>query len=89
VIAVKVITKSSKNEIAGTQNGELKLKVTAPPQKGKANAACQRVLSGVFDVAKNNIYLVTGEKNQHKTFVIENVDELSFLTSVKKNVGEK
>ena len=53
VIAVKVIPKASKNEITGIQNGELKLKITAPPEKGKANAESIRVLSGVFDVAKN------------------------------------
>jgi uncharacterized protein (TIGR00251 family) len=83
---VKVTPKASKSQIAGVQNGSLKLKVTSPPEKGKANEECKRILAGIFDTSKNCICLVTGEKSQRKTFVIENIDELAFIECVQKIV---
>ncbi|OGL45358.1 MAG: hypothetical protein A2161_12965 [Candidatus Schekmanbacteria bacterium RBG_13_48_7] len=87
MINVKVIPKSSKSEVAGVQNGFLKLKLCSPPEKGKANAECQRLLAGIFDLAKNQIMLVSGEKKQQKTFLIDNVDEPGFLESINRCIN--
>ncbi|MBC8378073.1 MAG: DUF167 domain-containing protein, partial [Planctomycetes bacterium] len=38
-LTVKVVPGSSRTEIAGTLDGMLKIRVAAPPEKGKANKA--------------------------------------------------
>jgi len=48
-IRVKVIPRSAKTEIAGTMaDGTLKIKVAAPPEKGKANQELLRFLAAHY-----------------------------------------
>ncbi|MBN1916117.1 DUF167 domain-containing protein [Candidatus Dojkabacteria bacterium] len=74
-IRIKAITKSSKNSIEKVENPlyDYKLKVTDPPQKGKANDAIIRLLSQYFDTKPQNISIIKGMKNNIKT--IEIVDD--------------
>jgi uncharacterized protein len=68
---LKVIPKSSKNEIVGVlEDGSIKVKITAAPEKGKANAAICAYLSEVFSVPKRNIEIVRGETSPNKQIVI-------------------
>lgn len=59
--------KSSKNEVVGIHNGEIKIKITAPPIDGRANEGLVEYLSDLFDVPKRDIHLVKGETGRHKT----------------------
>ncbi|HUS07158.1 MAG TPA: DUF167 domain-containing protein [Bryobacteraceae bacterium] len=50
-LTVKVIPKSSRTEVAGAlEDGTLKLKITAAPEKGKANAEIRSFLAREFQV---------------------------------------
>ncbi len=52
-LPIKLIPRSSKNEIVGLQeDGRLKIKITAPPVDGWANAALVEFLSKHFRVPK-------------------------------------
>jgi uncharacterized protein (TIGR00251 family) len=67
MIDVKVIPKSSRNEVAGIlPSGALKIKVAAAPEKGKANAQVCELLAEVFGVPKRNVQIVRGETSQIK-----------------------
>ena len=71
-IELKVIPKSSKNEVAGLlDNGALKVKITAAPEKGKANAAIRAFLAEEFGVPKKNVRIVRGETSPVKQVVVE------------------
>ncbi|WP_413583346.1 DUF167 domain-containing protein [Bdellovibrio sp. HCB288] len=72
--------KSSKNQIIGDHNGELKIKVSAPPVDGEANAELIKYLAKLFKVAKRNISLVKGDTGRHK--VVE-------ITGISKGEAEK
>ncbi|MEK2689796.1 DUF167 domain-containing protein [Bdellovibrio sp. GT3] len=72
--------KSSKNQVVGNHNGELKIKVSAPPVDGEANAELINYLAKLFKVAKRNISLVKGETGRHK--VVE-------ITGISKDDAEK
>ena len=64
---MKVVPKSSRNEIVGLQpDGSLKVKVTAAPEKGKANAAICAFLADEFGVPKRNVEIVRGETSSVK-----------------------
>lgn len=70
VVSLKVQPKSSRNAIGGpveTPDGwALKVAVTAPPDKGKANAAVAALLAKAFGVAKSNVTLTMGETDRRK-----------------------
>ena len=71
-LSLKVIPKASKNEVVGLlDDGSLKVKVTAAPEKGKANAAVCELLADAFDVPKRNVTVVAGDTSRTKTVVVE------------------
>jgi uncharacterized protein (TIGR00251 family) len=70
-LKLKVIPKSSRNEIVCvSDDGTVKLKVTAVPEKGKANAAVCEFLADLFGVAKRNVEIVRGETSSTKLVTI-------------------
>lgn len=70
---VKVVPGSSKNEITGVQDGAIKVKITAAPDKGRANKELIDFLSGVFNVRKTAITLIKGEKSRLKSLKITGI----------------
>ncbi|HYP06038.1 MAG TPA: DUF167 domain-containing protein [Bryobacteraceae bacterium] len=70
-LTLKVIPKSSRNELVGLmEDGSLKVKITAAPEKGKANAAVCGFLAEFFGVAKKNVEIVRGETSQSKQVMV-------------------
>lgn len=67
--------KSSKNEVVGVHNGEIKIKITAPPIDGRANEGLIEFLSDHFDIPKRNVLLVKGETGRHKTVDLIGIEE--------------
>jgi uncharacterized protein (TIGR00251 family) len=58
--------KASADEFAGLHGERLKIRLTAPPVEGKANAHLQAFLAKAFGVAKSAVLLEAGELNRHK-----------------------
>jgi uncharacterized protein len=55
-LRLKVIPRSAKTEIVGTMaDGTLKIKIAAPPEKGKANEELVRFLAAHFGVTRVEI----------------------------------
>ena len=70
-LTLKVIPKSARNEIVGfLEDGTMKLKIHAVPEKGKANAEICEFLATVFGVGKRNVEVVRGEASAYKQVVI-------------------
>ena len=63
---IRVIPKSSRNELSLMEDGTIKVKINAPPVDGKANAACIKLFSGILNVSKSKIQIVTGLKSKTK-----------------------
>lgn len=58
---VKVIPRSAKTEIAGKMaDGTLKVKIAAPPEKGKANDALCVFLAKHYGVPRSAVTIVSG-----------------------------
>jgi uncharacterized protein (TIGR00251 family) len=66
VLAVQVTPRASRNEISGWQGDVLRVRLTAPPVDGAANAALIAVLAGVLDVPKSAITIVAGHSGRRK-----------------------
>ena len=66
-LKIKAIPKSSKDEIVGlAQDGSLKVKISAAPEKGKANDAICALLAAEFGVPGRNVRIVRGATAQTK-----------------------
>jgi uncharacterized protein (TIGR00251 family) len=71
--AVKVVPRASKNEIAGIQGDSIKVRLTAPPVKGKANSALIKFLAEKFGVSRAQIEIVSGETSKRKIVQLRGV----------------
>ena len=76
---VKVVPKARNNIIENWPpdeniSNEVKIRVTAPPEKGQANKAVIDILSKQLKVSKSNIILLTGETSKNKTFLLKGVN---------------
>jgi uncharacterized protein (TIGR00251 family) len=70
-LSVKVTPKSSRNEVTGfLDDGTMKLKIAAVPEKGKANAEVCEFLADQFGVSKRSVQIVRGETSPLKHIVI-------------------
>ncbi len=67
IFKVKVVPGSSRTVIAGVLGGMLKVKIAAPPEKGKANKALIDFLAGKLGLKKRTVKIVTGRTNAVKT----------------------
>ncbi len=70
---VSVQPRSSRNQVVGEQNEALKIKLTAPPVEGEANAALVDFLSNYLKIPRKDIKLVKGETSRHKIVEIKGI----------------
>ncbi len=66
IFGVKVVPGSSRTAIAGVWDGKLKVKVAAPPEKGKANQCLIDFLAKQLGVKKNTVSIIRGQTNPIK-----------------------
>jgi len=65
-LSLRVQPRASRNEIVGWQDSTLKLRVTAPPVDGAANAAIARLLAHALGVSPSSISVVKGRQAREK-----------------------
>jgi len=58
--------KSSNNEIVGPYRDGIKIKVTAPPNEGKANEALVKFLAKEFKIPPSSIEILKGHHGREK-----------------------
>ncbi|HHM05537.1 MAG TPA: YggU family protein [Gammaproteobacteria bacterium] len=66
ILNLQVQPRASRNEFAGVHGTRLRLRLTAPPVDGAANAALLRFLAGTFGVAKSKVSLLKGTAGRAK-----------------------
>ena len=71
--------KASSDEFAGLHGERLKIRLTAPPIEGKANAHLLAFLGKAFGVAKSQVSLISGELNRQKRVRIQRPQKLPDL----------
>ena len=71
-IRVKVIPRSAKTGLAGQMaDGTIKVRIAAPPEKGKANEALCAFLAGHYGVPRSAVTIVSGHSAALKLVRVE------------------
>ncbi len=70
-LSVKVVPRASCDEVVGWSGGVLRLRVSAPPQDGRANAAVVALLAAALGVRKSAVAISAGHASAHKRVAIE------------------
>ena len=83
IVNVRVIPRASKSEIVGMHDGALKIRISAPPVDGAANAEIIRFLAKSFGVSKSDVFILSGETSKNKRIKIENLSKSSFEEIIK------
>jgi uncharacterized protein (TIGR00251 family) len=65
---------SKRNGVLGERAGAIRIAVTAPPEKGKANAAIQSVLAENLGCKTAQVSLISGAASRQKRFLIRGID---------------
>jgi len=74
-IHLKVVPGSSRDEISGWLGDSLKIRVRAPAEGGKANAAVVKVLALVLGVPRQALELVCGAASARKVIEVDTLSE--------------
>lgn len=73
-VKVRVQPRAAKNELTGLwDENTLKVRLTAPPVDGEANAACLRFFAKVFGCSQSSVRLVSGQTSRVKIIEISGV----------------
>ena len=74
-IAVSVVPRSSRCEIAGIHNNALRIKLTSPPVDNEANKQCCEFIAKQMGIARRQVAIIRGQTSRHKVLRIEGVVE--------------
>jgi len=74
-LAVKVVPGSSRDCIAGWLGESLKVRVRVPPERGKANAAVEKIIADALGVSGKCVQIVTGKTSSRKVIEITGLSE--------------
>jgi hypothetical protein len=95
LLSLRVTPKSSRSEVSGLHvaaDGQVSLavKVTAPPDKGKANRAVIETLARATGLPKSAFAIVSGETDRHKSLLVTgNPAAVEALIAQSVNAGKE
>ena len=71
---IHVQPRASRNSVEVAAYGTVKVRVTAPPDKGKANDAVVKLLAKRLGVSKSAVRIVRGHTSRNKVVQVEGMD---------------
>jgi uncharacterized protein (TIGR00251 family) len=83
-LRLRVSPKSRQARVAGEHGGALKLHVTEPPEKGRANEGVIALLAATLGIAEREIELVSGHASHDKRVAISGLDEATLRLKLRE-----
>ncbi len=84
VIKVKLVPRSSRNEVLGREGDIYRISVVDPPVEGKANRALISLLSKKLEVPKGNIEIISGKGSRMKLIRVHGLPE-DVISNILRN----
>jgi uncharacterized protein (TIGR00251 family) len=85
VFAVKVVPGSSRTAVCGLLDGIIKIKVSAAPEKGKANKCLLEFLAKQLGVKKNAVHIISGQTNPVKRLEVSGISAEMLIERLNLN----
>ncbi|MGH2617149.1 MAG: DUF167 domain-containing protein [Thermomicrobiales bacterium] len=89
VLAVTVVPRASKVGLEQSVDGELRIRLTAPPVDGAANAALLRFLADVLDIPRSRLTIVSGATSRRKRIVVEGIPVANLESRLQTALGHR
>ena len=86
-IKVRVQPKSSRNQVDGFQDGALRVRVTAAPTEGQANAAVIAILAKTLGVSKSRLEIIRGYNSRDKVVSVDTLTEQEVRRKIEVRVN--
>ncbi|HBG77532.1 MAG TPA: YggU family protein [Phycisphaerales bacterium] len=83
IFQVKVVPAGSKTSVEGIYGDMLKVKLSAAPEKGKANEALLEFLAEMLGVKRKFVKIVSGQTSKVKQIAIKQMSQQEFLDKLK------
>ena len=72
-IDVRLIPRSGRTGLAGSRDGRLLVRVSAPPVEGAANDALIALIADTLAVPRRAVRIVAGERSRQKRIAVDGV----------------
>lgn len=82
-LRVKVVPGASRDRIAGLLGDALKVQVSAAPEKGRANAAVERLIADALGVAAGAVQVAAGHTQPRKTIRVAGMSVADVATRLR------
>ena len=66
ILNLRIVPRASKNAFQGEHGDALKVRLSAPPVDGAANAALIEFLAEAFDLPRTRVQLLSGQTSRNK-----------------------
>lgn len=66
ILKVKISPNASQTKVEGWQGDTLKIRIAAPPDKGKANETLIELLAETYSIPKSRVQIISGHASRNK-----------------------
>jgi len=73
IFSVKIVPGSSRTSLCGFLDGMVKIKISAPPEKGKANQSLVDFLAKKLGVKRKDVHIISGQTSPVKSVEISGI----------------
>lgn len=82
-LLVKAVPGARRDEIAGKLGDRLKVRVSAPPEGGKANEAICAVIAEALGIRPRDVVIISGHSRSEKTLEVHGASESAIAALMK------
>ncbi len=83
ILRVRVIPRASRCAVVGVQERVLRVRLTAPPVEGKANAQCLQVLAAWLGCRPSQIAIRSGAGSREKRILLRQISPESLRRALE------
>ena len=81
-IALHVVPRASKTQLAGDHDGRLKLQVAAPPVDGEANEAIVRWAAKALGLGRDQVRIASGATGKRKVLEVDGLNSAEVIAAL-------
>jgi uncharacterized protein (TIGR00251 family) len=87
LLRIHAVPNARKTALAGRHGDAWKVKVAAPPEDGRANAALAAFLAATLGTGRASIRLVRGDSSRSKVFAVEGASQAEAEAALERASG--